>query len=102
MAVRHLLLKGVAALATLGFILWEIPSARRIAGIAVTAITGFDFVYERYRDPSWLGGLFRTIANPPPGLTLTVIAIAMTLIYWSTKSKDRRMTASALGMVICA
>jgi hypothetical protein len=96
-------LRIIVIAATAGlFILWEIPAARRVAGVILTAITSFDFIYERLRDPSWIGAVFRMLAHPPPGMTLTVIAIALTLIYWTTKPKDRRMTAPAFGMVLCA
>jgi len=90
-------------IATVGlFILWEIPAARRFATVAITAITGFDFVYERYRDPTWIRELVGMLANPPPGLTLTVMAIGLTVIYWSARPKEKRMTVPALGMLLCS
>lgn len=96
-------LRFIAIIATVGlFVLWEIPAARRIATIVLTTITGFDFFYERFRDPSWIGALFRMLAHPPAGATLTVMAIGLTLIYWSTRPKQSRMTVPAIGMVICA
>jgi len=91
-------LRIIGGLAALGFILWELKAVRFLAG----GLPWFDFLYEKYRDPSWIGVGFRMLASPPPGMTLTVMAAALTLIYWTTKPQHKRMTAPAIGMVLCA
>ena len=49
----------------------------------------FDFVFERFQNPSWIGAVMRFLADPPPWLTLLLMIIGLLLIYWDTRGKDR-------------
>jgi hypothetical protein len=102
MFIRHPLVKIAAALLALGVVFWDSSFVARATKWLFGAAATFDFVYERARDPSWLGAVWRMLANPPPGTTLTVLAVALTLFYWSTRPDNQRMSASAIGMVVCA
>ncbi|WBU29025.1 hypothetical protein OOZ54_20530 [Rhodopseudomonas palustris] len=82
--------------------LWDIPAIGRFLKWAFGAVSGVDFVYERYRDPSWIGGVVRMAINPPPGTTVLIAAIGLILIYWSTRPREIRMSYPVIGMLICA
>jgi hypothetical protein len=96
MAVKDFIGRTVGAVVALWLVIEEIPAIKRILGV----ITGFDFIYERANDPSWIGKAVHMALNPPPGTALFVVLAAATLIFWSTKPRESRMSLPFLGMLI--
>jgi hypothetical protein len=88
------------AVASAAVFFWEVPSLGRTLGRAFAFITGFDFFYERAKDPTWLAGAYRIALNPPPGTALLVVIVGLVLIYWTTKPREIRMSFPVLGMLI--
>lgn len=80
--------KIAVGLVSLWLLIEEIPAVKRL----LSAVTGFDFIYEKYRDPGWLGEALNMALNPPPGTALLVAVVGMALIYWSTKPREIRMS----------
>jgi hypothetical protein len=100
MLFKNRLFKIIAAVVSTAFFLWEVPWVGRTFGRVFAIVTGFDFFYERSRDPSWLGEVYRIAINPPPGTALLVALVGLALIYWTTKPKVIRMSWPVLGMLI--
>jgi hypothetical protein len=98
--VTNKILKAAAGLAMLGVVLWDVPVVAKAIKWLFGAAAGFDFVYERYRDPSWIGAALQMALNPPPGTALLVTTVCLALIYWSTKPKVVRMSLPVLGMLL--
>jgi hypothetical protein len=100
MVLKSTILKAIAGLAMFGVALWEIPIVSKGIKLAFGAAASFDFVYERYKDPTWLGWAVNAVLNPPPGTALVFTAVGLLLIYWSTKPKAVRMSWPVLGMML--
>jgi hypothetical protein len=93
--------KGIFGKAAAGFLgLWllieEMPTVKRV----LSAITGFDFIYEKANNPGWVGKAVHMALNPPPGTALFVVLVASALIYWSTKPRETRMSIPVVGMLL--
>lgn len=100
MGIKNKLLNAVLGLGSLALLLWEVPWIKRV----FAAITGFDFFYERSKDPSWIGGVLQMALNPPPGTALLVVVVLAALFYWSSRPRETRMSAPVIGIlasVIC-
>jgi hypothetical protein len=97
MFIRGMLGRAIFGIGSIVLIFWEWQWGRRVLG----AVTGFDFLYERAKDPSWIGAVVHAALNPPPGTALLVAFLGLVLIYWGTKAREIRMSWPVLGMLVC-
>lgn len=96
MGFRKRLFNAVLGLGSFAVLFWDVPWIKRVFG----AITGFDFIYERSKDPSWIRGALHMALNPPPGTALLVAIVGLVLIYWNTKPRVTRMSPPVIGMLV--
>ena len=98
--LKSRLAKIVAAITSALIVLLEVPSVGKLLARAFAVVTGFDFFYERSKDPSWVGKASSMALNPPPGTALLVAIVGIALIYWTTKPREVGMSLPVLGMLV--
>src|SRR5690349_17178058 len=100
MSIKRFFKGAAAGILAFWIVIEEMPAVKRI----LSTITGIDFIYEKTRDPSWMGSAYHLALNPPPGTAILVVVVSAALIYWTTKPREIRMLWPVLGMlasVIC-
>ena len=98
--LKSRLAKVVVAITSALVVLLEVPSIGKFFARLFAVVTGFDFFYERSKDPSWVGKVTSIALNPPPGTALLVAFIGIALIYWTTKPREIRMSPPVIGMLV--
>src|SRR5215475_7739370 len=98
MSIKGFFKSAAASILAVWFVVEEMPAVKRVLG----AITGIDFVYEKTKDPGWIGAAANMALNPPPGTALLAVIVGVLLIYWTTKPREVRMSAPMIGMLVCA
>lgn len=96
MSAKIFFKRVATGLVALWLVVEEMPVIKR----TISAITGFDFIYEKANNPGWVGKAIHMALNPPPGTALFVVLGAIALIYWNTKPREIRMSLPVIGMLI--
>lgn len=66
------------------FLLWQGTKA------LIQWASTFDFLFERFHSPSWVGVVLKFLIDPPPLFTLLLVLIGLALIYWDVRFRHSR------------